>query len=395
MRSGPQIVIGLPSFNEAHNIARLTSQIDDALRQRGLTSRAILVNSDNSSPDGTAATFRATPTRTRKLSLTATQPGKGSNLHTIFAAAAHLDAAHTILIDTDIRSFEVSWLDGLLGKLDEGFDFVLPAYARDMFEGNSTNHLVAPLIHALTGYYIKQPLAGDCALSARFAHHLLEQDWSRGARTYGIETFMALNACLGPFAIAEIALPKKLHSPSFHKAIRIYEEVAYTAFAMLATPPASSAKPARLALLDDAKVELLDSAPPEPQKLAGRQADALYALDQVLAAPVTLPGITADWLAETAATTLHSGAYAHVLATFYASLTQGAEPRALMQALKPLFLLRSCDFIEEHRYHSPRIAVEDLRQMHELLKLELAAAGLSAAGPDPQTRIEPTPDAIS
>src|SRR5438874_1601569 len=52
-------------------------------------------------------------------------------------------------------------------------DLVLPAYARHRYDGTITNLLLAPLVRALYGRRLRQPLAGALAMSGRLVEHLL------------------------------------------------------------------------------------------------------------------------------------------------------------------------------------------------------------------------------
>jgi hypothetical protein len=66
---------------------------------------------------------------------------------------------------------------------EEKADFVAPAYARHRFDGTITNLLIAPLVRALYGRRIRQPLGGQQAFSGRLVEHLLMHPrWNWGGR---------------------------------------------------------------------------------------------------------------------------------------------------------------------------------------------------------------------
>ncbi|MBU1089443.1 glycosyl transferase, partial [Patescibacteria group bacterium] len=76
------MLIGIPSLNEAGNIAFVTRQIDRGLQKYFPNYRAAIVNADNFSSDGTAEKFLATKTKTAKIYISTPQgiTGKGFNL---------------------------------------------------------------------------------------------------------------------------------------------------------------------------------------------------------------------------------------------------------------------------------------------------------------------------
>lgn len=109
----------------------------------------------------------------------------------------------------------------------KGYDYIIPTYARNCQEGNTTNHFAYPLLGVhFNGLAPRQPIAGDFGLSARFARHVMKQGWHDYAYGYGIDIFLTLHALCGGFKATEISLGKKLHKPSFDKMIPMFREVA-------------------------------------------------------------------------------------------------------------------------------------------------------------------------
>ena len=67
--SKAEIVVGIPSFNEASSISFPTRQADQGLLKFFGDRSAVIVNCDNNSPDNTRQAFMDTPTRTPKIYL--------------------------------------------------------------------------------------------------------------------------------------------------------------------------------------------------------------------------------------------------------------------------------------------------------------------------------------
>lgn len=220
------IVVGIPTYNEADNISQLTQQVDQAADKLGID--IAIVNADSGSTDSTTNAFMDTPTKNEKVSVQNSAKGKGRNVYSILQYTANReDATGCMLIDGDITSFDESWLTGQGEMLRRGYDYIIPTYARNYQEGNTTNHFVYPLLGMhFNGKAPRQPIAGDFGLSVQFARHMMEQKWHDYAYGYGIDIFLTLHALCGGFKVTEIPLGKKLHKPSFNKMISMFREVA-------------------------------------------------------------------------------------------------------------------------------------------------------------------------
>ena len=220
------IVIGIPTYNEADNISSLIRKIDQVANSMEL--EVIIVNADSASTDDTANTFMSTSTKSKKVSIRNDIKGKGRNVYSILHYTANSkDATGCVLIDGDITSFDESWLVNQAEMIRKGYDYIIPTYARNYQEGNTTNHFVYPLLGMhFNGVAPRQSIAGDFGVSARFARHMMQQRWHDYAYGYGIDIFLTLHALCGGFKATEISLGKKLHKPSFDKMIPMFREVA-------------------------------------------------------------------------------------------------------------------------------------------------------------------------
>src|SRR5439155_1155468 len=78
------------------------------------------------------------------------------------------------LLEADVTSAADEWLERLLRPvLEQKADLVVPVYARHRYDGTITNLVLAPLVRALFGRRLHQPLAGARALSAGLLDRLL------------------------------------------------------------------------------------------------------------------------------------------------------------------------------------------------------------------------------
>jgi glycosyltransferase involved in cell wall biosynthesis len=227
-RVGPvEIVIGIPSYNNARTIGHVVRAISAGLAKYYPDRPAVLVNSDGGSGDGTPERVLAEEAgehRTLLVSHPAQPlhrlttgylgvPGKGSALRTIFNVAARVQARACAVVDADLRSINPHWVELLLEPvLREGMDFVAPLYARHKYDGTITNSIVYPLTRALYGRRIRQPIGGDFGFSGALAAHFAAADaWESDVARYGVDIWMTTAAVAGGFKVAQAYLGAKIH----------------------------------------------------------------------------------------------------------------------------------------------------------------------------------------
>ncbi len=111
-------------------------------------------------------------------------PGRGPALRLVLEAAQRLKVRAAVVLEADVSTVTDEWIVRLLRPIwEDKADVVMPAYARHRYDGTITNLVLAPLIRALYGRRLHQPLAGSQTLSARLIDHLLAQPhWRRTGR---------------------------------------------------------------------------------------------------------------------------------------------------------------------------------------------------------------------
>lgn len=136
--------------------------------------------------------------------------GKGAGVLTIFEIAHICDAKSIILIDGDLLSIKPSWIQTIVNPIVYGrADLTVPYYIRDKNDGVITNNLVYPFTRALYGIDIRQPIAGEYALSKNLyellrKHPLFPPD-------FGIDIFILSVAAAEGFYIKEGLFSLKIH----------------------------------------------------------------------------------------------------------------------------------------------------------------------------------------
>jgi glycosyltransferase involved in cell wall biosynthesis len=190
--------------------------------------KAILINSDGGSSDGTMDVvdrvviddFQPLLISQREsiLSKIVTPyhgiPGKGSAFRTIFQIAKDLNVKACAVVDSDLRSITPEWIDLLIRPvLERGFDFVSPYYLRHKYDGTITNSIVYPVTPALYGRHIRQPIGGDFGFSGKLAEFYLTKDvWESDVARFGIDIWMTTTAVANDFKICQSFLGAKIHA---------------------------------------------------------------------------------------------------------------------------------------------------------------------------------------
>ncbi len=242
------IMVGIPSYNEADNIDFVVKQVDKGLRKYYAKAKAVIINVDNNSPDGTKEVFEQTKTLNPKLYISTKKgiTGKGYNFYNLFKKAREFKAKVVIVVDADLQSISPEWVRELGEPITKNnYDFVTPIYARHEYDGSITNHIVYPLVYGLLGYNIRQPIGGDFAMSGKLVDYLLKQKWIKTTKKYGIDVFLTLNAVLGGFKIAQTNLGAKIHKPSAPKLGPMFSQVSITLFSKLVEHRSAWQRPIR------------------------------------------------------------------------------------------------------------------------------------------------------
>lgn len=220
-----KIAVCIPSYNEENNISNVTKIIDNALLKYSNYDK-VIVNADSASSDNTIKVFQNTKTNCKKEIISNKQKGKGYNLISFFKYCNDNKIDYALTLDADLKSLKKEWLYKYLDvMINDGYNYVVPIYERSRYEGSTTNHFAFPLVYAVTGYNIRQPIAGDFGFDKKFINMIVNKKYNESITRYGIDIYMTLNACLNKLKIKQIKLDKKIHAPSFNKMESMFLEV--------------------------------------------------------------------------------------------------------------------------------------------------------------------------
>src|SRR5512143_1245393 len=214
------ILVGLPTHNNAKTIGSVVAAIQDGILQWAPRERAAIINADAGSRDGTPglvvsaaiddvqrrASNRHALRTLRSISAQyGTSPARGAALRTILTAADLLRARACAVISPESTNIKPEWLPALLRPTYlEDFDLVLPTYARHKFDGLLITNLLYPMTRALYGLRIREPYASEFAFSGRLGSQFLAQNsWNDEAARTGCEVGFTTAALAGGFRICQ------------------------------------------------------------------------------------------------------------------------------------------------------------------------------------------------
>jgi hypothetical protein len=211
------IVVGLPSFNNAETVKPVIQAVTTGLRQAFPAARVLLVNQDAGSKDGTPELMKGAVEECFPIALLNRTPSGTSGMESFprFSgpwAAGREEAFQAFLrvtkeagatacavIDPAVRSVTAEWMAWLLGPIMESrADYVAPLFLRPRYEGSLSNTLVYPLNRALYGTAMRYHAGSGCGISGTLASlYLKDPFWDERIARSSLET------CLATVAIAE------------------------------------------------------------------------------------------------------------------------------------------------------------------------------------------------
>ncbi len=139
-----------------------------------------------------------------------TAGGKGAGVLTILEIAHQAEAKCVVLMDGDLLSIKPGWIQTISNPIIYGrADLTVPYYIRDKNDGVITNNLVYPFTRALYGIDIRQPIAGEFALSQNLYNIL--RDHPLFPPDFGVDIFIVTVAAAEGLKVKEGLYSLKIH----------------------------------------------------------------------------------------------------------------------------------------------------------------------------------------
>ena len=215
------ILVGIPTYNNADTIGPLVQAARSGVLQFP-TYKTVIMQADGGSDDSTVQSAKDALSNwpnfiqisyplypVHKLAVSSQAiPGRDSAFQTIFAAAERLGTQACCIIEPGIKGVTPDWIGSLVQPvLESGFDFVAPQYLRHKYEGALINGILYPMVRALFGKQIRQPIGGDFGFSGAFIRHCLsDKNWNREIGLHAVDLRTTLEAIHGGFKICQALL---------------------------------------------------------------------------------------------------------------------------------------------------------------------------------------------
>jgi len=179
-----ELAVSVFTYNNAATVPGVVDAVRLGLDKHFAGAPAILINADAGSADATVDRLAESglPFVRAQHEAPAAQlgavpfhgvPGRGAALRLAVAVARRLGVRALLVLEADVTSITGEWLERLLSPvLEHGADLVMPVHARHRYDGTITNLVLAPLVGALFGRRLHQPLSGPRAFSARLVDAL-------------------------------------------------------------------------------------------------------------------------------------------------------------------------------------------------------------------------------
>jgi glucosylglycerate synthase len=222
-QGGVEIVVGLPSYNNAATIAVVTEALCQGMHAAFPGKRALIVNTDSGSTDGPAQQVAALPypdgVRLYQAILPVQDldmpyhgiPGKGDGLRLTLRIVRQIGARVCVMASPDLTAVPPDWVSQLaVPVLEQGYDFVAPLYARHRLERTINSGIVRPLVGSLYGRHVEQPMGGEYACSGALVERYLNQNiWGTDLARFGTDIWTTTQAICGGFKVGQVRLGEK------------------------------------------------------------------------------------------------------------------------------------------------------------------------------------------
>jgi hypothetical protein len=213
------VVLGIAAYNHGQTVGGVIDAAQAGLTKHFPGERSVIVVADGGSQDDTLArageaspngipilaiSYRVHPGYGPGMSYDGI-PNKGTAVHAALSIANRLGAKVCAVVGGNLQGLTPEWPLALVGPVTaEDIDFVTPRHVRHKHEGVLTTAVVYPLLRALYGRRIREPIGSEFALSGRFGQHCLSHaPWESVTLGVGIDSWLTTDAVCNGFRVAE------------------------------------------------------------------------------------------------------------------------------------------------------------------------------------------------
>jgi hypothetical protein len=217
------VLVGLPTLNNAATVVDIVRAVHVCFTRDFPRLRTVMINSDGGSTDGTPDLIRAASFTQADMVQTSHSlrtlhrvvapyhglPGKHTALRTVFAAGELTQARALVVVDPTGPATSPERVTELITPvLRDEVEFLAPRYRRHPRDGLLVTQLVRPLVRAVYGVALDEPLGAEFSCSRSFAAHCLEQDiWDHEVARFAIDLWLRTEAITQGVAIGQVWRP--------------------------------------------------------------------------------------------------------------------------------------------------------------------------------------------
>jgi hypothetical protein len=217
------ILVGLPTLNNAATVVDVVRAVHLSFTRDFPRLRTVMINSDGGSTDGTPEVIRSASFAESDRVLTSHSlrtlhrvmapyhglPGKHTALRTVFAAGELTQAKVIVVVDPLGPTTSPERVTELVSPIARSeVEFLAPCHRRHPRDGVLVTQLVRPLVRALYGVGLDEPLGAEFSCSGRFASHCLEQNiWDQDVARFAIDLWVRTEAVAQAFTVGQIRRP--------------------------------------------------------------------------------------------------------------------------------------------------------------------------------------------
>lgn len=250
------IVVGIPTLNHADSVGPIARAVNELFTSVYVRERTVLLNPDGGSTDGTREVIEAysggksrdsgagselvsAPFALRTVHRISTPyhgvPGRGSALRVIFAAADLLRARAVAVIDPDAGTLRTEDLHRFIQPVFEGqTDYVKPVVPRALADSPLNTQLVRPLLRAMYGVRISEPMDTLMACSGAYAVRALGAGfWDNSYAQDAPEPWLLALGAQSKLRFSEVAMPAPGVSRAYAEFGALFRQVVGAVFASL------------------------------------------------------------------------------------------------------------------------------------------------------------------
>ena len=217
------VLVGLPTLNNAATVVDVVRAVHVCFTRDFPRLRTVMINSDGGSTDGTPELIRSASFTEADMVLTSHPlrtlhrivvpyhglPGKHTALRTVFAAGELTQAKVVVVLDPSGPATTPGRVTEMITPITRSeVEFLAPCHSRHPRDGVLVTQLVRPLVRALYGVALDEPLGPEFSCSGRFASRCLERDiWDHEAARFAIDMWLRTEAVAEGFAVGQIWRP--------------------------------------------------------------------------------------------------------------------------------------------------------------------------------------------